>query len=348
MKRVSDENITIVEKRVGSLVAEEPLISVIIPVYNCSHFIAESLCSVLGQAFDSFEVIVVNDGSDDTPQLLQNLDPFLEKITYLERTNGGPGAARNTGINVARGQFLGFVDGDDIWKPEFLKKQYAALLEKNCDLIYCDAHLFGKVSDENSKFSDKSPSTGPVTTEALISGRCNVILSGTFVKKAPVLKYGMFTETGLPMAIEDYELWFRLCKNGVKIDYQREILLSYRVHESNISGGLLKIVERGLVGMKYLRENFELTSAELEAVSHREREIRSQFLLEKAKICLAQKEFGRSLALLSEGREESNSFKIFMIESLMKISPSVARWLFRSFRRKEFDLALEQQLSIQP
>ncbi|HZI87924.1 MAG TPA: glycosyltransferase family 2 protein [Pyrinomonadaceae bacterium] len=82
----------------------KPLVSVIIPAYQVSGFIQETLQSVLNQTYGDYEVIVINDGSPDTPLLEEQIQPHSHLITYLKQSNGGAGAARNAGIRVAQGQ----------------------------------------------------------------------------------------------------------------------------------------------------------------------------------------------------------------------------------------------------
>ena len=92
-----------------------PLISVIIPAYNVSSYIDEALRSIFAQDFKGYEVIVVNDGSTDTPQLEKVLEPYLEKLHYVTQENRGISAARNAALRVARGQLVALLDADDVW-----------------------------------------------------------------------------------------------------------------------------------------------------------------------------------------------------------------------------------------
>jgi len=100
-----------------------PVVSVIIPAYNVAPFIGDTLRSVLAQTFSEYEVIIINDGSPDTVELESVLAPYLDRIIYLKQENQGAGAARNTGLRAARGEFVAFLDGDDQWLPAFLEKQ---------------------------------------------------------------------------------------------------------------------------------------------------------------------------------------------------------------------------------
>ena len=100
-----------------------PLVSVIVTTYNQSVYIAQTLHSVFGQTYEPFEVILVNDGStDDTEERIQ---PFKDRIKYIFQSNQGVAGSRNTGVRNARGEFLAFLDGDDIWEKDKLSLQVA-------------------------------------------------------------------------------------------------------------------------------------------------------------------------------------------------------------------------------
>jgi glycosyltransferase involved in cell wall biosynthesis len=112
-----------------------PQVSVIIPLYNKGNYIGRALDSVFAQTFQDYEVIVVNDGStDDGPAIAAGYKDA--RLRIIEQENAGPGAARNRGIREARGQYIAFLDADDEWLPEFLKKSYQAL-EANPDCGVC-------------------------------------------------------------------------------------------------------------------------------------------------------------------------------------------------------------------
>ena len=107
-----------------------PMVSVIMPVYNCALYIREALESIFAQTFSSFEVITINDGSSDTEQLERELQPYLDRIVYLEQENRGPSVARNLGIRHARGEFIAFLDSDDCWLPNYLSEQMKLFKER--------------------------------------------------------------------------------------------------------------------------------------------------------------------------------------------------------------------------
>ena len=102
------------------MTSERPAASVIIPAYQAAPYIAQALDSVFAQSFRDFEVIVVNDGSPDTPDFERALQPYLANITYIKQANHGPSHARNTGIGKARAPLIALLDSDDFWAPDYL------------------------------------------------------------------------------------------------------------------------------------------------------------------------------------------------------------------------------------
>src|SRR5947209_18334937 len=121
-----------------------PKVSVIIPAYNVSAYIADALDSLRAQTFRNFETIVVNDGCPDTENLERVLQPYRDEIIYLKKENGGVSSARNTALLASRGEYIALLDPDDIWEPEYLEVQAGALDSRpDLDLIYPDAVCFG-------------------------------------------------------------------------------------------------------------------------------------------------------------------------------------------------------------
>ncbi len=124
----------------------EPAVSVIVPAYNVAPFIGEALASIFAQTFKDYEVIVINDGSPDTPELERAIEPFRSRITYIRQANRGVSAARNAGIRVARAAFVAHLDPDDAWEPDYLSEQLAVLAnDPSIDVLYPDAWIFGTV-----------------------------------------------------------------------------------------------------------------------------------------------------------------------------------------------------------
>ena len=124
-----------------------PLVSVVIPSYNRSSLLMQTLASVRGQTFRDFEVLVVDDGStDDTATRVRELGAEDGRIHYLYQANQGPAAARNAGASYARGAFIAFLDSDDLWLPDKLQEQLAFLAGRpDIDVVYADYAVIGDV-----------------------------------------------------------------------------------------------------------------------------------------------------------------------------------------------------------
>src|SRR6266498_1264464 len=124
-----------------------PSISIIIPAYNVAPYIGETLGSVFAQTFTDFEVIIVNDGSQDTEEFERAIQPYRERICYVKQENRGASAARNAGLRAARGELIAFLDADDLWLPNYLDQQLRFIREFDCDLACADAMIFGVSAD---------------------------------------------------------------------------------------------------------------------------------------------------------------------------------------------------------
>jgi glycosyltransferase involved in cell wall biosynthesis len=118
-----------------------PLVSVVIPTYNYGHFLAEAIQSVLEQTFRDFEIIVVDDGSTDNTR--EVIEQFGDSVRYIHQNNQGVAVARNNGIKAARGQYIAFLDADDLWLPQKLQLQTALFEEcPHVGLVYSTVYLF--------------------------------------------------------------------------------------------------------------------------------------------------------------------------------------------------------------
>jgi len=179
-------------------------ITVVIPTYNRVTFLKDAIDSVLAQTFLDFELIVVDDGStDDTPKLLSS---YNNKVRVITQTNQGPSAARNRGIETAKGEWIAFLDSDDVWKPDKLKKQVQFITD-NPDTKICQTEEVwirnGKRVNPRKKHEMHS---GWIYEKCL--PLCIVSPSSVMIRQDVFEKVGLFDET-MP-ACEDYDLWLRI------------------------------------------------------------------------------------------------------------------------------------------
>ena len=324
----------ILEKRIGGAVAaHNPLVSIVIPVYNCAEFIRETLDSAFAQTFQDYEILLVDDGSTD--DLEPVLEDRFERVIYIRQSHRGTGAARNTAIEAARGQYVALLDSDDVWFPDYLEQQIKALSEKKCDMIYADAELFGRAVRENESFMMRSPSTGAVTTESLLSFECSVITSGTLVRRAKVIEAGLFNEEPDLIGIEDFDLWFRLAKRGAVIDYQKRILLKYRLRSESLSGNGVERVRRTILLLNLLRRNHRLTSTEKEKLEHSLRLMSAALEFETGKFNLVQEKFSLARENFRAANKHFRKFKYAALNLLLIIYPRLALRLFKKMYPEE-------------
>ncbi len=105
--------------------SDTPLVSVIVPAYNCEKYISETLASLFGQDYKNLEIIVVNDGAKDST--LEIIQAYRDKIVIIDQANSGPPGARNSGIRAARGELISFCDSDDLWATQKVSQQVTYL-----------------------------------------------------------------------------------------------------------------------------------------------------------------------------------------------------------------------------
>lgn len=255
-----------------------PKVSVILPTYNRALFLGEAIESVLGQTFQDFQLIVVDDGSTDhTPELVAN---YGASITYISQVNAGPGAARNTGVRNAIGEWLAFLDSDDVWLPEYLSHQMA----KAAQQPHVHTHMTNAVRVNEGPIDDAFRSFG-LNVGRTFAGKDSITLERPFnfvlrysvnylqtlvFRREVFLRAGLFKEK-VPLA-DDLEALIRMCLQGPLQITDRRLVRIIRRNEKNSNLGsrwssdqvycrrLLDDMYRALVG------HAALTSSEKDAL----------------------------------------------------------------------------------
>lgn len=202
---------------------ENPLVSVIIPVHNGASYLRAALESVFAQTYRPFEVLVVDDGSvDDSGVIAQSFN----EVRYIHQANQGVAAARNNGIEVARGEFFAFLDQDDLWTPEKLKLQIDYLLS-HPDLGY--------TLTQQQFFLDPGATLPPWFRKELLSTvHTGWVLGTLIVRRTAFEEVGKFA-TGYSAA-SDGDWFFRAKAAGISMAVVPELLLLKRIHGANESG----------------------------------------------------------------------------------------------------------------
>jgi len=215
----------------------ETTISVIIPAYNAERFLARSLASVYGQTLAPREVIVVDDGSTDGTA--RTAEALGAKV--IKRPNGGIGAARNTGIRHATGEWIALLDADDSWAPEKLARQVAAI-DSDTVLVYTGAKYF---DEHGTRFVQDA--VDPLTARKLLRYRNPILPSSGLLRRQTVLAAGGFRE-GTPTC-EDWGMWVRLKPFG-SFAAVTDPLTYYYIHPKSISAS----PEKMLAGLRAIME----------------------------------------------------------------------------------------------
>jgi glycosyltransferase involved in cell wall biosynthesis len=230
---------------------KKPLVSVIIPTYNRGWIVKEAIDSVLDQDFTDYELIVVDDGSDDnTPEIVAG---YGGAITILHQSNKGVSSARNCGVAAASGQLIAFLDSDDLWLPGKLSTQ----------VKFFKDHPDTVINQTQERWIRKGVRVNPKQRHHKFSGMifehslalCVVSPSAVMIKKSLFDEVGGFDEQ-FP-ACEDYDLWLRVsCRYPVHL-IDTPLIIKRGGHADQLSKAagldkyriqsLVKIIESGLL-----------------------------------------------------------------------------------------------------
>ena len=213
-----------------------PQISVIIPLFNKENFIENTLKSVTAQTFSDFEIIIINDGSTDNGAEIV-LEFNDHRIKFFHTENKGVSAARNFGIEIASGDYVAFLDADDIWMCNKLEVQLSQIISKNVDLIFCAAYVMDSESvvDKNNILIGHHGFLSYDNGLNKMIERNRVPILTVLVKKDKVIQVGMFSEKTEIQNAEDVHLWIRLLLNKLIFYGSKQILAIYRIHKDSVS-----------------------------------------------------------------------------------------------------------------
>jgi len=278
-------------------------ISVILPVYNGMETIADTINSVLGQTFADFELIIIDDGStDDTLSVVKAIAD--ERIQIHQFSNAGQGESRNRGVSLAHGDYLSFIDADDLWTPDKLQHQWQALQTHPQAAV---AYSWTDHIDENNQFFRAGPHltfSGDVYKLLIIS---DFVGSGSnvLIRKSAFEAVGGFAPRLTPA--EDWDLWVRLAAN-YEFVVVPQVQILYRTVTSSSSFNLAKMEASSL---QVIHRIFAAAPPELQHLSGVCRGHRYKYLTYKA------------LDLTPERRRARAAFRFLALA--LKYDPSLWR-----------------------
>jgi glycosyltransferase involved in cell wall biosynthesis len=210
----------------------QALVSVVIPNYNNGQYLAEAISSVMSQTYKNIEIIVIDDGStDDSNEILES---FGSKILLIKQKNQGAASARNQGIRSAKGDYIAFLDSDDIWKPNKVELQVSKIQSSEHGFVYCSLQEFfsdgslGRV--HLAKFEGYCYSLFKrYPHSAIIVGGCSTALI-----KTSILSNSIFFDETFKGVGEDLDFFRKLCQVS-SVGVITDVLVSYRRHDKNLT-----------------------------------------------------------------------------------------------------------------
>ena len=307
--------------------ANSPLVSVIVPAFEVAPYIAATLDSVLAQTYRRFEIVVVNDGSQDTPALEAALAPYRAHITYLTQVNSGAAATRNRAIYASHGDVLAFLDADDLWEPSFLEEQLAFLAAApGAVLAWADSQPFG-VAGELPTLMALEPPSGQCDHEALLTGRCVVFTSTAIAHREDVLAVGAF-DASLRRG-EDFDLWLRLANRG-QLVYNRRVLGRRRMNPAGLSASPVAMLQAQIAVRQRFVAASNLPEAVKAAAAAADRRVAAQVALHQGWASLSRGDTAAARRELAKAAEELPGRGLRAMLGLLAVAPPLAvawhRW----------------------
>jgi len=222
-----------------------PLVTIVVPAYNCASYINETLQSVYQQTYRNWEIILVDDGSTDATR--SALDPHMSRVRYFYQKNHGTAAARNAGVRRARGDLIAFLDNDDLWLPEKLELQVQAMRDwPDAGLVFTDGKSFTRsgiradsvISRRLDRWIHQNTTTDPTVVKGSLLRElffANEIASASsvMIRAQCLAQVGGFDET--ITVTDDFDLWLRIAQR-YPIALIRSPLYMWRWREDSLSG----------------------------------------------------------------------------------------------------------------
>lgn len=264
-----------------------PLVSVIVPSYNQSDFLNETLNSVLSQTFDDWECIIINDGStDETEKVAESYCLKDKRFRYFKKENGGLSLARNKGIELASGKFIQFLDSDDIIDSRKFEIQMKGSEENEADVYISDYNFFE--GDITTQFENRlSRQQYDLSLDGFLYKWLNLtfvipIHCGLFKRQFIITNKLFFDER--VKAIEDWIFWCSFMLHKPRLIHNSAILAHYRIHEKSMSKDLQRMY------MSYIKATYIVDELVPEEKKNEFRNNISEILIKSLSVLLGEQE----------------------------------------------------------
>lgn len=224
------------------------LVSIVTPCYNHGKFLRETYASLKSQTYPYWEWMVVDDGStDDSREVLSTLAAQDTRIRpyFLSEHLGIPGKVRNAGILKAKGDFLAFIDSDDLWHPRKIEIQLEFHIDSKYGISATDFVNFSSRRNIDNVFirttSALRKKIRPVSVAELL--RKNIIACSSVMIDRRQVPQVYFSEENIRPPVEDYDLWLSLAAEGHSVVLVESVLTGHRLHDTNISASKIKMAQ---------------------------------------------------------------------------------------------------------
>lgn len=241
-----------------------PLVSVVMPAYNAADYIDAAITSVLRQTLKNLELLVVDDGSsDDTASVVARRAAEDQRVSLFRQANAGPGPARNTGFEAARGRFFAFLDSDDAWTPTFLERQVALLESRpDVDVVFGNAWCRGGTRDRQPARST-APDPRRLRLEDLLADDSLHFIMAVFRREVVDRVHGFDPRF---LTNEEYEMWLRAGLAGFTFARNPEPLGWYTCRPDSLSSSEVRMLEGALRVLAHARPSLTPDSPERSAL----------------------------------------------------------------------------------
>ncbi|MBA6417379.1 glycosyltransferase [Colwellia sp. 6M3] len=306
----------------------QPLVSIIVPVYNGTKYLEDTVKTLVDQTYENFELILINDGStDNSDALIDKLAAIDNRIKPLKKVNGGIANARNFGIKHAKGEFIAFCDQDDFWLPTKLAKQIPLFSNKKIGLVY--SYSIKEFTSPNSKKITVTRNNGrgkifnSLVLENLVP-TCSVV-----VRKSVFDQVGLFNEKRELMGVDDWDVWLRFSL-VTDFDFVEEPLAIHVFHGQNYSSNNNAMHMAELVCLKELMLFVKDNNIELRVNwSLIERSIHLKYY----KDYLNESLFSLAEKALQDANTLQFSLPIFLKYNLLSVTPNALLQKLQKIKR---------------
>jgi len=298
-----------------------PAVSVVMPAYNVSRYLGDAIESVRRQTFTDWELLIVDDGSqDDTLEVATRYATLDPRVIVIHQANGGISAARNTGLARAQGIVIAILDSDDVWMPEFLESQLGILERRpEIDIVTGNAWFIGGSRDGQLARPHPDPRPAPDLLNLIADETCVFIMS--LFRRRVYDTLGGFDVT--MRSNEDYDYWLRAAIAGFRFCRNDQPLGRYRRRDDSLSASEVRMLHGILRVYQKLRPSVLARPRELEALDRQIARFEAECLAAEARAAMHARDFERAYALLGELHSRRGGAALRLARLMARWTPSL-------------------------